>query len=536
MSRPQPSLTEQSGTALALVLIFLLVLSPLLTTLLMSVSGATRLTLITRGLEDAYQIAEGGINIAIFKIEALLLKDYANNLTDFINAQNGLQITGTINGGSFTATVSGPVVAGTDGEFLRITCTGRSSTGRERTLEALLHLPANARALGYGLFGNYIHFDNHDEALLAGLIKTSAYSNSSILVDGGFIIDGPITAVRAVKPNLGDACNGTCKKVNDTIFLQKAQQGDGGPITLLKSAPIERTSTLPAVLPFPTFDFAQTENLAKARGTYFSAAQFNALITAAKTFAEAQPATGTPVPLPALQYPAGITQADAPVSIIRRKNSAILKTPRLVAVPNPILPLRKVPLGSPDGLLPPATDTYEIVLSDNRVVSGAADQIFFVDGDLDLDTKDRNTLIRVEGSLIVDGSLKLRAAAEILAWENRDGDPVAALGDTIYNFAAGSDRLYSRYPALAVNGSLAIDGSDTGPSRIEGVVYSLAETHLHRRDLKDSACIIGNVTADIVHNCHFFSLYYDNQARSTRGLSERTTGRTILSVARLVVK
>jgi hypothetical protein len=548
LRRRASSAINQSGVAIVLVLIFLLAIAPLITALLVNLHTTTaHFTVVSRTLEEAYQIAEAGINTTIFRAEAMVKNQYGGSLQDFLAAKNGFIFTdNSFNGGSYEAKIEGPLTINGDSNYFRIICKGTKTT-RSRTLEALIHGPTQPKAFDYSLYGNFVHFDNHNKKPFAITMVSSIYSNSSIFVDGGVIIDGPLIAVEDIKPNTGPACNGNCKGLlPDTIFTQQALQGNPNPTPLVPTAPVTTMSPMPPVLPFPTFDFARARALAIANGTYFTPAQFQDLIKNADLYARSMSGIKSNAQqLPGAQYPNGVSVPDVPVKVVRHYysqpyNPVTNSLPRAVLAPTPINPARFVPLGSPDGLRLPTTSCYEIVLEDNRINTGAIDQVFYVDGDLVLESIDRNTLVRIEGSLIVRGKCEIRAALELLAWENKDLPTVVPLNQTLYNFlppvGSGVDIRYSRYPVLAASDALKIEQNDKGPVHIEGVVYSTAEMHLHHDEPADAIYIAGNETADIMHVCQYASLFYDPEARRVLGFTNRSTFRTDMSIVRLDVR
>jgi hypothetical protein len=114
----------------------------------------------------------------------------------------------------------------------------------------------------------------------------------------------------------------------------------------------------------------------------------------------------------------------------------------------------------------------------------------------------------------------------------------STVATTLAQAAAGQpyDVVYSNYPALAANGKIKIDSSGSsqgGPVHIEGVVYSVAESHLHKSDARESAYAVGSEIADVVHNCQWFSFAYDPRSVRTLGLSSRVAGRVRLQVIRI---
>jgi hypothetical protein len=96
--------------------------------------------------------------------------------------------------------------------------------------------------------------------------------------------------------------------------------------------------------------------------------------------------------------------------------------------------------------------------------------------------------------------------------------------------------IFSNWPALAANGRVKLGnscGSSGGPVHIEGPVYSLAESHIHKSNTYESSYAVGSEIADVIHNCQWFSFAYDPRARFTLGLSGRVSGRSALQIIRL---
>jgi hypothetical protein len=260
------------------------------------------------------------------------------------------------------------------------------------------------------------------------------------------------------------------------------------------------------------------------------------------------------VPLPQYEYPAGVSRNAIPVNVIHHYHTDRSQG-RRVRVPNADQPDLAIYVGSPDGYAYGPEDTYEVILEGDPLPGN--DTVLFVDGALKIRFPD-DGLLRIEGSLIVDGSFSLSSGAELLAWENRTSPWFVPLGESLYDMAntledvgpadgfyhvpaegevvedtlPSKDIRYSHYPALAANGKITVSGGP-GPAHIEGVVYTVGESHLHRSDFEEAAYSVGSEIADTIHNCQFFSFAYDPEARNTLGFDNRVTGRTKLAIVRL---
>jgi hypothetical protein len=201
-----------------------------------------------------------------------------------------------------------------------------------------------------------------------------------------------------------------------------------------------------------------------------------------------------------------------------------------------------------------ADETYEIIFSWNGNGQPADtrfednDSVFYIEGDAVIN-QPFDTLVRIEGSLIVNGSIKVKSAVELLAWEDRQAPWFVPLNDSLYdndadglldfaynnttaNNPADFDIRWSRYPAIAANGKIKIEDSG-GPAHIEGIVYTISESHLHRSDPWAPAYSVGSEIADTIHNCEFFSFAYDPASRQAVGLYDRLSARPTLRVVRL---
>ncbi len=197
--------------------------------------------------------------------------------------------------------------------------------------------------------------------------------------------------------------------------------------------------------------------------------------------------------------------------------------------------------------------TYEVIIEGEELAG--TDSVLYLEGDTSINV-DIDTVVRMEGSLIVNGKFEALSATEFLAWEDRQSPWFVPLEDSLYeneypagtqvdgagyDFAtdafevADSDRydiMYSSYPALAANDKIGMKGDD-GPIHIEGVVYTVAESHLHRSEPWAPAYSVGSEIADTIHNCQFFSFAYDPAALDVFGFYDRLSGRPYLKIIRL---
>lgn len=549
-------LREETGGALVWALLLVLV-GALLTGALTSVtltgmSGARR----SRGAEEARAAAEGGVAATVFRIESPTTAGVGTSgIEGYLasalgSAQPGsarpgaAQFTGTVVDNPYTVTMTDPVAG--DGMFT-LTSVGTGRTTRlTRTVVAQVREEPVA-ALSYALFGNRIHFDNHNKVNYGLTLNTSIHSNSSVLVDRGVSINGPVRGVTTVEPNTGPASN--AGSVPATILAPAAEQGDPDPMTSVPTAPVVQVVPPPEVIPFPSFDFYAAQVAAATAGRSVTSGTLSSLISAAQAYAQARPSDGVAYDMPQAAYPSGVSAATIPIEVVHYRTSAANPKPRVITVPNAANPDAAVPLGSADGTNgPPAgTHLYEIRFVGNPL----ADTLLYVPSSLNL-MGPSTTLLQFQGSLVVNGLVSINAPVEILAWHNRVGPKFVPLGESLYTDAAGTstvattlqqaeagqpyDVVYSNWPALAANGRIKIDSSATnkgGPVHIEGVVYSVAESHLHKSDAREAAYAVGSEIADVVHNCQWFSFAYDPRALSTLGLSGRVAGRVQLSIVRM---
>ena len=552
-----PSAAAHSETGMAIVWAVLLMMVGLLSVGALStvILAGARSSRVARSAEVARTLAEGGIGRTTFQIEAATNQGAGRkNIESYLattlgpsgagGARAGSYVfSGALPGGTYTTTLTDSAAG--DNVFT-LTSVGRTPDGRTRTIVALVREEPVA-ALSYALFGNRIHFDNHNKVVYGLNYNTSMHSNSTLLIDRGVSVIGPVTAVNSVEPNTGPASHTSA--LPNTILSPAGRQGDPNPITGIPTAPVVQAVPAPSVIPFPTFDFAGAADEAAKAGRSLNQSQLSSLISAAQSYAAARPADGTPYALAPASYPSGLSAPSLPIQVIHYKTSASNPHPRDIAIPNLNNPNAAVPLGSPNGSSNPASGTnlYEIQF----LGSPTSDTLIYVTGALNL-SGPTTTLLQFQGSLIVNGLASINAPTEILAWHNRVGPKFLPLGESLYTDASGTstvasnaveaapgqpyDVVYSNWPALAANGRIKIDnsgGSSGGPVHIEGPVYSVAESHIHKSNSYESSYAVGSEIADVIHNCQWFSFAYDPRARFTRGFSSRQAGRTPLQIIRL---
>ncbi len=538
-----PQRQSQRGAGLVVVILLILVSLALTGALVTLISSTTAQSRSARLREASYSIAEAGINQAVFQVEALMgtpgnIKDLEAYLTIELGpGHTGTKtFTGTLANGNYTVTMSDPLPG--DNAF-QLDAVAQVPNASPRNVTAIVHSQP-VTALSYALFGNYIHFDNHNGVNFGVRLVTSIYTNSGMLIDKGVSINGPVQAVQFIAPNSGPGSGNAM--LADTVLSPTGQQGDPNPSPVVATAPVMQVDPAPKIQPFPSFDFGGVANDATAAGRNLTALQLTELLNNARAFALTLVGgnLNTPIPLLPASYPAGVSPANVPVSVIHH-SSPVVSNHRKVRVPDADNPGLAVDVGSPDGVAQGPNDTYEIILEGNPLPDN--DSVLYVIDPLAI-TLPTDTLMRLEGSIIVNGQFTLHAASEILAWENRSAPYFVPLGSTLYDFAQNmvdvanpnKDIRYSRYPAIAANGPIKIDKSGAGmggPTHIEGVVYSVAESHLHRSEARERAYSVGSEIADTVHNCEFFSFAYDPEARNVLGLYIRLSGRPRLQIVRL---
>jgi hypothetical protein len=557
---------DEAGIAL-MSAILLTVVALLLTGALSAVMlTGMRGTSFARSSEIGHTVAEAGLNATVFRIEAATnptltsqpigLETYLAKALGVAKSghprKNSAHFIGTLANGSYDVALTD---ASAGDNTLTLTSVGTDqASGRSKTLVAVVR-GESVDALNYAMFGNWIEFHNHIKVPYGVSLNTSVYSNGSIQIDRSVSIIGPTQAVNSIWTNTGPA-SGTLTLPN-TVLSPPGQQGDPDPMTTVPPGLVVQTVPGPPVQAFPSFDFYGAQTLASAAGRQLTPIQLNQLIANAVTYAATLTIPGgnpryATARLPLGSYPAGVARDSVPVEVVHYKQQAG-PAERSITIPNRTDPNRSIPLGSPDGVAKPATgtDLYEIRLLGSPV----SDTLLYISGNLILKYAP-TTLVQIQGSLIVNGSVTVHAATEILAWHNRMGPTLVPLDQSLYTDASGNstvattvaeeqamlgvnkkfDAIYSNWPAIAANGKIGIDSSPNpfgGPVHIEGAIYTVAESHIHKSNPYESSYAVGSEIADNIHNCQFFSFAYDPQAKKTLGLYNKTAGRVKLNVIRL---
>jgi hypothetical protein len=545
---------REAGIALVSVLLLTMIALVLTGALSALMLTGMRGTSLARSGEVSYTVAQAGINTAIFRVEAgtspatgpISVEAYLNGVLGGAAHAGTYTFTGTVTGGSYTATLSDPVPG--DG-ILTLTAVGTdTASGRSRTLVAILRAEP-VSALSYAMFGNKINFHNHNKTNYGVSMNTSMFSNGNIQIDKGVRINGPAQAVLKILPNQGSA-------PSDTILTPAGEQGDPNPMTTVPGAQVVQVVPAPPIQPFPTFDFYGARVAAEAAGRDLTPTELYQLINAAKAFAATPAMTPTAGAsrrglLPAGNYPPGVDPIKVPINVIRYNQLAGGPSLRTIAVPNADDPNAVVAVGAFFGTGPSnfaSPSIIEIQFTANPLV---ADNLLYVTGPVALNDGSDN-LLQIQGGLVVNGSITVNMALELLAWHNRTGNKVVPLGGSLYVNDAGNssfattaaqvadpanfDLLYSNWPAIAANGAIKLSDSGPhwgGPVHIEGLVYTVAESHFHKSLARESSYAVGGEVAETIHNCQFFSFAYDPQVVSTRGLYSKVAGRVKLDVIRL---
>jgi hypothetical protein len=562
---------DEAGIALMSV-ILLSVVALLLTGALSAVIlTGIRGTSFARSAEIGRSVAEAGLNATVFRIEAGTNPTAASTpigletyLTTSLGTANmgspragTAHFTGTLANGSYAVALTDPSAG--DNMFTLTSVGTDQASGRSKTLVAVVR-GESVNALNYAMFGNKIEFHNHNKENYGVTLNTSMFSNGNIQIDKGVSIIGTAQAVNRISPNTGPAQS--FPLIGDTVLSPAGQQGDPNPNTSVPTAQVVQVVPAPPIQAFPTFDFFAAKAAADAAGRTLTPAQLTTLITNAKAFGATGPMTpavgaSVALPLPQTSYPAGITALNVPIRVIRYNHPANGPSLRNIAVPNGANPNRFVPFASWDGTNPPAfaVQLYEIqFLKKTNGTPYGTDNVLYVTGAVEFSESQQSTptMFQIQGSLVVNGSVKINAPIEILAWHNRTGVKVAAAGGTLYTPIATTqaeedavtgtppvpthDLIYSNWPALAANGAIKVADSIPnwgGPVHIEGPIYTVAESHFHKSHLSESSYSVGGEIADTIHNCQFFSFAYDPQALNTLGLYNKAAGRVKLAVIRL---
>jgi hypothetical protein len=391
------------------------------------------------------------------------------------------------------------------------------------TLRVLIHAPPPPESMSYAFFGNRVEFHNHNGVPYGVIMYTSVFSNSDCNVDSAIQIEGQIVAVEKVELNKGPRGNHEPYAVVNPMPIQ----GDSKPM-----AGVRTTSPPPQIIPFPKFRFEEAKQIAINHGTYFpnNQAFLNYLMDPSRTK-------------------------------IFYQNSADPATWRVIDAPTPQDLDRRFPIGDLNGdqKLDPLLEKHTVYVYELTAANPndlTYDNIYYVEGSLKL-AFDMRRMVRIEGSLIVTGSLDIECAGEFLQFEERDsvakdsvlrdaneldtnrssildgnGDGIPDRlcdldGDgSLLDFrsptasAITMDRHYSRYPAIVAGNDLKIGGDKGGPVHIEGTMYTAGASHLHRSEAWGPVFVLGNEIADFIHNCEYISFQYDSEIRYTIGLGE----------------
>lgn len=334
-----------------------------------------------------------------------------------------------------------------------VTATGRKPFGGGYTYRKLqVHIAtARPKALDYALFGQKVGFHNHMKKNYGLTITSDIWSNEDLTIHRGLTLSGDCTAcgqiLFATQPTGLDDKN---KEIGPTRYTGEMLDGTpGSPFY----AP-NHGKPVPEPIPFPVFDFAAASNSAVASGTFFpTAAAFTAYLTnSTKATIVKYPATnpapyGFPAPLP--------TNSNNKIWL-RKTYSA--------------------PTGTKTGIVSRTTIG----------ATGSSNTIFYVKGSVAL-TADCNALLVIYGGLVVEGSVTVKAPLELYAGAST--------------------------PAIAATGKIDITDKDHtdgngGPVNIKGIVYTLAECHIHQTDPYNAVSILGIEVAQYIHNCEWFSFTY----------------------------
>jgi hypothetical protein len=484
----------------------------------------------------AFDAAEGGLHRALYWSSARLADVYQNSWTDFVAGElyvhRGRTETGQVGALGYEFWFednNDDADQGSDADRLVwIYSRAALPRGRSRTVRALVEGIGSPAALDYALFGNSIHFDNHNKTAFGVDMLTTVWSNSWIKVDSGIRIIGQMTGVEWV--SLDDGPAGGCCGLPATVVSPAPWQGNGG-----ATPPVLTQVPAPQVKPFPQFRFDLAKAAAVANGTYFAnqAAFVSYLQTAANAVTFNPPGNCSNPAIPRVYIPT-TTDLDQYFEVGDDN-------------------------GNHCGEVSPVT-VYRVIApaATTASPSDARNNVLYVDGGLTLNYP-ISKYFRIEGSLIVDGPVNIKSGGWILAYEERDGNPqhapsrpatasvmdydgngvMDALADldgdgSRYDFrgpqaATSLDRHYSNWPAIAASGNLKIDKGD-GATHIEGTIWTAEESHFHRSEANGKAFLLGSEIANVVHNCEFISFLYDPEVKNTLGFAEPDSGRHPLNV------
>jgi hypothetical protein len=535
---------KEEGMALFLVVTFIVLTLTLASILAISLSRSFFNTENQNARMEGFAVAEAAVNRGVFRAEAVLTDTYGNSWFSLVNGElldNKSPQTlfhGDLDGIPYyfwyQDNDDGDSDMTADSDNLIYVYGLAKPPGKQPVAaRALIHAPKPPAALDYALFGNFVHFDNHNGAAFGVTLTTTVWSNSICKVDSAIEIYGQITAVNQVLLNTGPRGN----KVPYSVVNPPPIQGDEGAI-----APVISASPPPDIKAFPNFDLEFARQTAKDHATWFSSGSaFLTYLNAASRKTTYAQSVGPP---PNYRY---------------------------IHIPNPSDIDQRFPVG--DQNANQKIDGGEHLNADIHTLDAlhvndfTYDNVYFVEGSLTL-TYPIDDMVRIEGSLIVNGDLTIHAGGEILAYQERDScDSATTLVDatpadtnaislldgngdgvkdtlcdldgdgSLYDFRNANptslgtkDEHYSDFPAIVATTGLKIDKSSGGPTHIEGTIYTPDESHLHRSQVYEKAFVMGSEIADTVHNCEYMSFLYDKEVKHTKGFAERLSGRQILEI------
>ncbi|MFB3060406.1 MAG: hypothetical protein ACE10C_03460, partial [Candidatus Binatia bacterium] len=373
---------SQRGVGLILVMFLALVSTILVGAVTLSIISTSRQSRLVGAHEVAYGTALAALNTVLFQMEAAMggndppdtiigIEDHLTDLFGNSSHTGTFDFTGTI--GSVPYTVKLTDATQSDFQF-QLTSEVPYDQGYTRRVTAIIRTNEVVEALKYALYGNYVHFDNHNHTNWGINLVTSVFSNSGILIDKGVKIDGPVQAVQYISPNTGPADGDG--SVSDTILTEMGFQGDPNPSPVVGSAPVSQAIPGPSLKEFPYFEQYEVKTMAEAAGRSMTEAEFTTLMDNARAFAVTQAASDSVVYLlPANDaacgggdcYPGSLDEDDLPIEVMHR-NSA---THRVVRIPNGDNPDYLIELGTDGAGCPTypcaagtgADETYEIIFS-----------------------------------------------------------------------------------------------------------------------------------------------------------------------------
>ncbi len=600
------TLNDQKGSSLAIVLLFFIVIGALATVSISRSLYHGKQSKMRRDVTASFDAAQSGVYRGLFMLETSVdrwqeiiaqsqgltlagLQQVIDDLTNGviqtppwetnIGAQSmeealDLVVAGKIhpakdvNGNLLQDTAGGPAGEGlytlyfvdnADGDDnpaiesdkrLYIVGIGRTGPTR-RAIIADVEIPPT-QALAYALFGNYVHFDNHNELPNMLEIQSSVFSNGDILVAQAIKIRGEVKAVGQLFLNQGPgtgapALSGYPAIVEDpsgdaqgTKSMTDGSAGDGSGVDYPASnmggvvggkavAPFTDDATdgtpgspfygpdrgvlIPETIPFPNVPWADIKTRAQATGTYFASEAdfmtyinqfkepFNPVLTNAGFVEDTTGSVGNlfRVYKPNPSGGVGLVPEDIPICMDMNKD----KVCDAAAGDT---------LGLAARYMVTATNTASID------ANGAPARFFYIEGGIDL-LLPSNEVLYLEGCLVSPAFVYIHAPyfQKSIIDRNNDGDY-----DDLVDFAL---------PAIIAGTKIKIDKTGTsgmgGPVHIEGVVYTTGESHLHKSFPYETAYIKGTEIADTVHNCQFFSFEYWPAVKSVKIFSPVQSGKVL---------